>query len=49
MLPVQVVVPELLVEMGYGKSSTLHAQAIGDLALIAFLLPLSCQQVYCER
>ncbi len=29
-------VPELLVEMGYGKSGTLHAQAIGDLALIAF-------------
>jgi hypothetical protein len=28
--------PGLLVEMGYEKSSTPHAQAIGDLALIAF-------------
>ncbi len=36
MLPVEVDVPELLVEMGYGKLGTLHAQAIGDLALIAF-------------
>ncbi len=36
MLPVEVDVPELLVEMGYGKSGTLHAQTIGDLALIAF-------------
>jgi hypothetical protein len=36
MLPVEVDVPELLVEMGYGKLDTLHAQAIGDLALIAF-------------
>jgi hypothetical protein len=36
MLPVEVDISELLVEMGYGKSGTLHAQAIGDLALIAF-------------
>ncbi len=36
MLPVEVDVPELLVEMGYGKSGTLHAKAIRDLALIAF-------------
>ncbi len=36
MLPVEVDMPELLVEMGYGKSGTLHAQAIGDLVLIAF-------------
>jgi hypothetical protein len=36
MLPVEVNEPELPVEMGYGKLSTLHAQAIGDLALIAF-------------
>ena len=36
MLPVEVDVPELLVEMGYGKLGTPHAQAIGDLALIAF-------------
>ncbi len=28
--------PELIVEMGYGKLGTLHAQTIGDLALIAF-------------
>ncbi len=36
MLQVEVDVPELLVEMGYGKLGTLHAQAIGDIALIAF-------------
>jgi hypothetical protein len=36
MLPMEIDVPELLVEMGYGKSGTLHAQTIGDLALIAF-------------
>jgi hypothetical protein len=36
MLLVEVDMPELLVEMGYGKPGTLHAQAIGDLALIAF-------------
>jgi hypothetical protein len=35
-LPVEVDVPELLVEMGYGKLGTLHAQAIKDLSLIAF-------------
>ncbi len=28
--------PELLVEMGYEKSGTMHAQAIGDLTLIDF-------------
>jgi hypothetical protein len=41
-LPVEVDVPELLVEMGYGKLGTLHAQAIKDLSLIAFyyLLPI---------
>jgi hypothetical protein len=36
MLPVKANVPELLVEMGYGKSGSPHAQAIGDLLLIAF-------------
>jgi hypothetical protein len=36
MLPVKVNVPELLVEMGYGKSGATHAKAIGDLSLIAF-------------
>jgi hypothetical protein len=36
MLPVKANVPELLVEMGYGKSGSLHAKAIGDLALTAF-------------
>ncbi len=36
MLPVEVDVPELLVEMGYGKLGTPHAQATGDLGLIAF-------------
>ncbi len=36
MLPVESDVPELLVEMGYGKSGTAHTRAVGDLALIAF-------------
>ncbi len=36
MLPVESDIPELLVEMGYGKGITVHLQAIGDLALIAF-------------
>ncbi len=36
MLPDKAKVPELLVEMGYGKSGSPHAQAIGDLSLIAF-------------
>jgi hypothetical protein len=36
MLLVQANVPELLVEMGYGKSGLPHAQAIGDLSLIVF-------------
>jgi hypothetical protein len=35
-LPVEVDVPELLVEMGYGKSESIQSQAIGDLSLIAF-------------
>ncbi len=36
MLPVKADVPKLLVEMGYGKGGSIHAQAIGDLAMIAF-------------
>jgi hypothetical protein len=35
-LPVKADVPELLIEMGYGKSGSLQAQAVGDLSLIAF-------------
>jgi hypothetical protein len=35
-LLVEADVPVLLVEMGYGKSGTTYAKAIGDLALIAF-------------
>ena len=40
MLPVESDVPELLVEMGYGKSGTAHTRAVGDLSLIAFYYPL---------
>ncbi len=36
MLPVEVDVPELMVEMGYGKEGLIKAQAVGDLALIVF-------------
>jgi hypothetical protein len=36
MLPVEADVPELLVELGYGKDGTTQTQAIGDLALVAF-------------
>jgi hypothetical protein len=36
MLPVEADVPELLVEMGYGKGGSIHTQAIEDLAMIAF-------------
>ncbi len=36
MLPVELDIPELLVEIGYGKGRTVHSQAIGDLVLIAF-------------
>jgi hypothetical protein len=36
MLPVKANVPELLVEMGYGKSRSPHAQVIEDPSLIAF-------------
>ncbi len=35
-LPVEADVPELLIKMGYGKSVFLHAQAVGDVFLIAF-------------
>jgi hypothetical protein len=36
MLPVEADVPDLLVEMGYGKGGTSHAKAIGDLSMIVF-------------
>ncbi len=36
MLPVEADVPKLLVKMGYGQSGSAHAQAVGDLSLIAF-------------
>jgi hypothetical protein len=36
MLPVEAYVPNLLVEMGYGKGDSTHTQAIGDLAMIDF-------------
>ncbi len=35
-LPVKADVPELLVEMGYGKLGSVHTQAVGDSSLIAF-------------
>ena len=35
-LPVEVDVPELLVEMGYGKTGSTLSQAVGNLSLIAF-------------
>ena len=35
-LPVEVDVPELLVEMGYGKTGSTLSQAVGDLSLITF-------------
>jgi hypothetical protein len=36
MLPVEANVPELMVEMGYGKEGSIKAQEVGDLTLIAF-------------
>ncbi len=36
MLPVEANVLELMVEMGYGKEGLIKAQAVGDLAVIAF-------------
>ena len=36
MLPIEADVPDLLVEMGYGKGGTAHAKAIGDLSMITF-------------
>jgi hypothetical protein len=35
-LPVEDNVPKLLVKTGYGKSGSVHTQAVGDLSLIAF-------------
>jgi hypothetical protein len=44
-------VPELLVEMGYGKLGSMQSQAIGDLSLIAFyyLLCIGEYTVKCQR
>jgi hypothetical protein len=36
MLPVEANVPELMVKIGYGKDGLIKAQAVGDLAPIAF-------------
>jgi hypothetical protein len=35
-LPIKADVPNLLVEMGYGKGGTAHSKAIGDLSMIGF-------------
>jgi hypothetical protein len=35
-LHVEADVPQLLIEMGYGKSGSIQAQAVGDLSLVAF-------------
>jgi hypothetical protein len=35
-LPVEADVPELLLEMGYGKSGSIQLQAVGESSLIAF-------------
>jgi hypothetical protein len=50
-LPVEADVPKLLVEMGYGKTGSTLAQAVGDLALIAFyyLLRIGEYTVKCQR
>ncbi len=36
MLPVEVDVPEMLIDMGYGKLGTVHLQTVDNLTLIAF-------------
>ncbi len=36
MLPVEVDVPEMLIDMGYGKLGTIHLKTVGTLTLIAF-------------
>jgi hypothetical protein len=46
MPPVKVNVPELLVEMGYGKSGSQHAKAIGDLMFILTFYYLLCISEY---
>jgi hypothetical protein len=48
-LPVEADVPELLVEMGYGKSGYVHTQAIRDLSLIAFYYLLRIGEYTVER
>ncbi len=49
MLLVKADVPALLVEMGYGKGSTTHAQAIGDLAPIVFYYLLQIGEYTVKR
>jgi hypothetical protein len=36
MLPIEMDLPQLFVDLGYGQSGTAHTKAIGDLTLIAF-------------
>jgi hypothetical protein len=50
-LLVEADVPKLLVEMGYGKSGSVHTQTVGDLSLIAFYYHLHIGEytVKCQR
>jgi hypothetical protein len=48
-LPVEANVPELLVEMGYGKLGFVQNQAIGDLSLIAFYYLLCISEYTVKR
>jgi hypothetical protein len=49
-LLVEADVPKMLVKMGYGKLGSVHAQAVGDLSLIAFyyLLRIGKSTVKCQ-
>jgi hypothetical protein len=49
MLPVESDVPELLVELGYGKYGLIKVQAVGDLALIAFYYSLRIGEYTVKR
>jgi hypothetical protein len=49
MLPVEANVLELMVKMGYGKEGLIKAQAVGDLALIAFYYLLRIGQYTVNR
>jgi hypothetical protein len=48
-LPVEADVPELLVELGYGKLGSVHTQAVGDLYLIAFYYLLCIDEYTVKR